>query len=152
MTVAWLEKNPNVLIALVKGYDTPDIALPSGAMLRECLRYENLAKIVLLSPTFYNFFKYVEVSNFDSASDAFNSLKVRLLIGILLGVSAGSSELRAISSSLHDYLRLCLQRVCIHSTLTTTFFTRSCSRSTRRSAQSSLRLTTTRSSRCTLSC
>ena len=107
MTVAWLEKNPNVLIALVKGYDTPDIALPSGAMLRECLRYENLAKIVLLSPTFYNFFKYVEVSNFDSASDAFNSLKVRLLIGILLG-----SVLVHLSSAQYlDYLRLCLARV-----------------------------------------
>ena len=77
VTVAWLEKNPNVLLSLVRGYDTPDIALNCGAMLRECLRYENLTKIVLNSPDFYSFFKYVEVSNFDLASDAFKSLKVR---------------------------------------------------------------------------
>jgi calcium binding protein 39 len=79
VTVQWLEKNPNILIDLVRGYDVADIALNCGAMLRECLRYENLTKIVLHSPEFYNFFKYVEVSNFDLASDAFKSLKVPLL-------------------------------------------------------------------------
>jgi calcium binding protein 39 len=75
VTVQWLEKNPNILLDLVRGYDVPDIALNCGAMLRECLRYENLTKIVLHSPELYNFFKYVEVSNFDLASDAFKSLK-----------------------------------------------------------------------------
>lgn len=79
VTVAWLEKNPNIIYALAKGYDSPDIALPSGAMLRECIRHENLNKLVLQSPIFYNYFKYVEVSNFDIASDAFNTLKVRHL-------------------------------------------------------------------------
>ena len=47
-------------------------------MLRECIRYEALTKILLNSEEFYDFFKYVEVSTFDIASDAFATFKVRL--------------------------------------------------------------------------
>ena len=47
-------------------------------MLRECLRHDALAKIVLFSDYFFNFFKYVESSNFDVASDAFSSFKETL--------------------------------------------------------------------------
>ena len=56
-------------------YEDPDIALTCGAMLRECLRHDSLAKIVLHSDLFYSFFKYVEISNFDVASDAFSTFK-----------------------------------------------------------------------------
>lgn len=45
-------------------------------MLRECARYEALAKIMLYSDDFFNFFRYVEVSTFDIASDAFSTFKV----------------------------------------------------------------------------
>lgn len=45
-------------------------------MLRECARYEALAKIMLYSEDFFNFFRYVEVSTFDIASDAFSTFKV----------------------------------------------------------------------------
>lgn len=44
-------------------------------MLRECARYDSLAKIVQQSPEFYLFFRYVEVSTFDIASDAFSTFK-----------------------------------------------------------------------------
>ena len=44
-------------------------------MLRECIRYEALTKILLNSEEFYDFFKYVEVSTFDIASDAFATFK-----------------------------------------------------------------------------
>jgi hypothetical protein len=53
------------------------VALNCGTMLRECIRYEALAKILLHSEHFYDFFKYVEVSTFDIASDAFATFKVR---------------------------------------------------------------------------
>lgn len=74
-----------------------------GSMLRECIRHEHLAKIVLQHPEFYKFFQYVEVriifferlhiicrlilllylhgvmklqvSTFDIASDAFATFK-----------------------------------------------------------------------------
>merc|ERR1719429_645506 len=44
-------------------------------MLRECLKYESLAKIVLHSDHFMNFFKLIEAPNFDIASDAFATFK-----------------------------------------------------------------------------
>src|SRR5689334_10126928 len=44
-------------------------------MLRECIRHEALAKIILYSRTFFNFFNYVEVATFDVASDAFGTFK-----------------------------------------------------------------------------
>ena len=53
-----------------------------GTMLRECTRYEALTKILLHSDNFYDFFKYVEVSTFDIASDAFATFKVHYLLNI----------------------------------------------------------------------
>lgn len=57
-------------------YEHQEIASNCGTMLRECARYEALAKIMLYSDDFYNFFRYVEVSTFDIASDAFSTFKV----------------------------------------------------------------------------
>ncbi|XP_012863033.1 calcium-binding protein 39-like [Echinops telfairi] len=56
-------------------YETPQIALRCGMMLRECIRYEPLAKVILFSNQFRDFFKYVELSTFDIASDAFATFK-----------------------------------------------------------------------------
>eukprot|EP01098_Paradermamoeba_levis_P014831 TRINITY_DN725_c0_g1_i2.p1 TRINITY_DN725_c0_g1~~TRINITY_DN725_c0_g1_i2.p1 ORF type:complete len:188 (+),score=51.18 TRINITY_DN725_c0_g1_i2:623-1186(+) len=44
-------------------------------MLREVIRHESLTKLVIEDSAFWNFFKYVEMSNFDAASDGFASLK-----------------------------------------------------------------------------
>ena len=60
-------------------YEQQEIALNCGTMLRECTRYEALTKILLHSDNFYDFFKYVEVSTFDIASDAFATFKVRFI-------------------------------------------------------------------------
>lgn len=49
-------------------------------MLRECIRHEPLAKIILFSEQFRDFFKYVEMSTFDIASDAFATFKVNYSI------------------------------------------------------------------------
>lgn len=59
-------------------YEQQEIALNCGTMLRECARYEALAKIMLYSEDFFNFFRYVEVSTFDIASDAFSTFKVTM--------------------------------------------------------------------------
>ncbi|XP_022250797.1 protein Mo25-like isoform X2 [Limulus polyphemus] len=74
-TVEYICTKPEILFTLIKGYEKQDIALNCGTMLRECARYEALAKIVLHSDEFYNFFKFVEVSTFDIASDAFSTFK-----------------------------------------------------------------------------
>lgn len=55
-------------------------------MLRECIRHEPLAKITLYSEQFYDFFRYVEMSTFDIASDAFATFKVGWLTCSAVGV------------------------------------------------------------------
>jgi len=69
------QHNPDILVTLINGYEHPDIALTCGMMLRECIRNEPLARIILESQRFYKFFDYVEVSTFDVASDAFSTFK-----------------------------------------------------------------------------
>nr|CAG4640072.1 EOG090X07E2 [Daphnia pulex]SVE83696.1 EOG090X07E2 [Daphnia pulex]SVE84295.1 EOG090X07E2 [Daphnia pulex]SVE84910.1 EOG090X07E2 [Daphnia pulex]SVE85535.1 EOG090X07E2 [Daphnia pulicaria] len=59
-TVEYICTKPEILFTLVQGYEHQDIALNCGTMLRECARYEALAKILLYSEEFYNFFKFVE--------------------------------------------------------------------------------------------
>ncbi|XP_054442307.1 calcium-binding protein 39-like isoform X1 [Pteronotus mesoamericanus] len=99
-TVEYISAHPHILLMLLKGtisniyyavskqvhlicaqfpipviYEVPQIALRNGIMLRECIRYESLAKIILFSNQFRDFFKYVELSTFDIASDAFATFK-----------------------------------------------------------------------------
>ncbi|CAJ0958929.1 unnamed protein product [Ranitomeya imitator] len=57
------------------GYESPQVALHCGTMLRECVRHEPLSKTILYSEQFEDFFKYVEMSTFDIASDAFATFK-----------------------------------------------------------------------------
>ena len=45
-------------------------------MLRECIKHETLATVVLDDKRFYKFFEYVKMSTFDIASDAFSAFRV----------------------------------------------------------------------------
>lgn len=74
-TVEYICTRPDIIFTLIRGYEKHEIALNCGSMLRECARYDALAKIVLYSPELYLFFRYVEVSTFDIASDAFSTFK-----------------------------------------------------------------------------
>lgn len=74
-TVEYIARNPSILQSLISGYEITDITLNCGAMLRECVRHVSLATIVLESDNFYLFFDYVELPNFDIASDAFATFK-----------------------------------------------------------------------------
>eukprot|EP00457_Paulinella_chromatophora_P008210 gb/GEZN01008239.1/.p1 GENE.gb/GEZN01008239.1/~~gb/GEZN01008239.1/.p1 ORF type:complete len:388 (-),score=90.71 gb/GEZN01008239.1/:288-1409(-) len=56
---------------LALGYSNHDVALHTGAILREAIRHSALAQELLASPEFFKFFDYVSVSEFDVASDAF---------------------------------------------------------------------------------
>ncbi|XP_072034243.1 LOW QUALITY PROTEIN: calcium-binding protein 39-like [Amphiura filiformis] len=75
-TVDYIVNKENILFTLVKGYESPDIALNCGTMLRESIRHEALAKIILNSQGHFDkFFDYVELATFDIASDAFATFK-----------------------------------------------------------------------------
>lgn len=56
-------------------YENQEIALNSGLILRECIRHESLAKILLTSEHFWKLFVYVESPTFDVASDAFATFR-----------------------------------------------------------------------------
>jgi len=73
--VAYVANHTDLIPLLVKGYESPDIALMSGSMLRECLKHEELTRMLLWSELFYSFFTYVELPNFDVSSDAFVSFR-----------------------------------------------------------------------------
>ncbi|XP_071950686.1 calcium-binding protein 39-like isoform X2 [Antedon mediterranea] len=74
-TVEYICQKNDLLFILVQGYKSSEIALNCGMMLRECVRHEPLAKIIIWSKEFYDFFGYVEMSTFDIASDAFATFK-----------------------------------------------------------------------------
>ncbi|KAJ3126675.1 Calcium-binding protein 39 [Nowakowskiella sp. JEL0407] len=70
-TSEYISTREPVLITLMQGYNNQEVALNCGMVLRECVRHESLAKMILWSPHFWNFFVYVELSTFDVSSDAF---------------------------------------------------------------------------------
>lgn len=74
-TVEYICTSPEILFCLCRGYEQQEIALNCGTMLRECIRYEPLAKLLFHSEYFMNFFKLIEAPNFDIASDAFATFK-----------------------------------------------------------------------------
>ncbi|CAI0560003.1 unnamed protein product [Linum tenue] len=73
--VEYIENHLELLDFLVVSYDSKDIALNCGQMLRECIKFPTLAKYILDSACFELFFKFVELPNFDVASDAFSTFK-----------------------------------------------------------------------------
>ena len=67
--------NFSIILMLLDGYMQPEIAIICGAMLRECIRHENLAREIWSSDKIWCFFDtYVNLPNFEIASDAFETL------------------------------------------------------------------------------
>ncbi|OIV95877.1 hypothetical protein TanjilG_06853 [Lupinus angustifolius] len=73
--VEYIEQHLELLDFLVVCYDNKEIALSTGIMLRDCIKFPSLAKYILESASFVLFFKFVELANFDVASDAFSTFK-----------------------------------------------------------------------------
>uniref|UniRef100_A0A915EXC4 Calcium binding protein 39 n=1 Tax=Echinococcus canadensis TaxID=519352 RepID=A0A915EXC4_9CEST len=73
--VRYLCEHPEILATLLKGYNTPETAIHFGAILRDACRNENITKLVLGSPGFYDLFGHVQGTAFDISSDAFATLR-----------------------------------------------------------------------------
>ncbi|GLJ07472.1 hypothetical protein SUGI_0067880 [Cryptomeria japonica] len=71
----YMDKHTELIDFLVSCYENKETALNCGSMLRECTKYPTLAKYMLESASFELFFKYVELPNFDIASDAFTTFR-----------------------------------------------------------------------------
>ena len=77
-TVEYLATRPDVIFLALRGYENPDVALNTGMILREMLRHEALAKILLYSDRFYTFPDYIETTTFGISCDAFSNFKETL--------------------------------------------------------------------------
>lgn len=77
-TVEYLNTHREVLFAAFDGYRDEDVALNTGMVLREMLRHEPLARILLHSDQFYTFPHYIETTTFGVSCDAFANLKETL--------------------------------------------------------------------------
>lgn len=77
-TVEYLATRPEVIFLALRGYENPDVALNTGMILREMLRHEQLAKILLYSDRFYTFPDYIETTTFGISCDAFSNFKETL--------------------------------------------------------------------------
>ncbi|OVA20060.1 Mo25-like [Macleaya cordata] len=71
----YLDRNKDLMDVLLSGYEDTDIALHYGAMLRECIRHQCVARYVLESEQMKKFFDYIQLPNFDIASDAAATFK-----------------------------------------------------------------------------
>ena len=77
-TVDYITDHPKIILSLLRGYLSKDIALNCGLMLRECLKYEALTQILIETEEFYKLFEFIELPTFDIASDAFASFETLL--------------------------------------------------------------------------
>ncbi|CAL8139087.1 unnamed protein product [Prunus armeniaca] len=76
IALEYLEKNIDLMDILIKGYeDSGDVALSYGAISRECIRHQNVARYVLESDHMKKFFDYIQTPNFNIASDAAATFK-----------------------------------------------------------------------------
>ncbi|OIW04283.1 hypothetical protein TanjilG_00843 [Lupinus angustifolius] len=73
----YLENNIDLVDILMQGYEKEgDVALTYGAVARECIRHQSVARHVLESEHMKKFFEYVQIPNFEVASDAGATFKV----------------------------------------------------------------------------
>ena len=101
-TVEYLGSKPEIIFAALAGYENEDVALNTGMILKEMLKHEPLAKILLYSDQcvtlstidcnrkllfpsidimllrFYTFPHYIETTTFGISCDAFANLKETL--------------------------------------------------------------------------
>ncbi|KAB5569601.1 hypothetical protein DKX38_003394 [Salix brachista] len=82
----YLENNLDLIDILLPGYKDGEIAITYGAILRECIRHQIVARYVLETEHLKKFFTCIQIPNFEIASDAQATFKVNnAYLLILLG-------------------------------------------------------------------
>lgn len=94
-----IQYRPEIIISLCRGYDRRESAMPCGAVLREALKYDAIAALLLYDePTpdgksrdlasvnpdipssgegvFWKFFEWIDKGAFEVSADAFNTFRV----------------------------------------------------------------------------
>lgn len=94
-----IQFRPEIIISLCKGYDRRESAMPCGGVLREALKYDSIAALLLydepltdgktrdlgdVNPdepssgegVFWRFFDWIDKGAFEVSADAFNTFRV----------------------------------------------------------------------------
>jgi len=71
----YVQSHPDVLPTLFDGFSSSEIALNCEEMFRECVRHEEIAEQVLNSEMFLELFEKLHDTEFELASDAFETFK-----------------------------------------------------------------------------
>ncbi|ODV98430.1 hypothetical protein PACTADRAFT_48195 [Pachysolen tannophilus NRRL Y-2460] len=79
-TVDHLLSKPKILITLLRGPENSETCLITGAMLRDCIKYEAITKYLLKEPLIWQYFNYSKNGTFENATDAFITLSDLLTV------------------------------------------------------------------------
>ncbi|TVU18706.1 hypothetical protein EJB05_34817, partial [Eragrostis curvula] len=71
----YVEANKDLLDILMSGYGSMEIAIHYSTILRDCIRHQVSARYVLESEHMRKFFDYIQLPDFNTASDAFRTFK-----------------------------------------------------------------------------
>ncbi|CAN6606171.1 hypothetical protein TRVA0_003S01112 [Trichomonascus vanleenenianus] len=93
-TVDYLASRPAIFESLISWSASPDLGITANAILRDCIKYEQLAKNILNSPLFWNYLDYVDSDHFETASDAFTTVHELFtanpqVVAVFLGRNSG---------------------------------------------------------------
>lgn len=75
----YVQRNLEILDILLHFYDTPELAVSAGEMLRLCAHHESLARQLLTDSRLDLLFSYFNVSHFDVSADAFATFRELIL-------------------------------------------------------------------------
>ncbi|CEP22098.1 HYM1 [Cyberlindnera jadinii] len=73
-TVDYLLGKPKIITALIKGPEVPESCLITGAILRDCIKFEALTKMVLQDPAVWKLFDFSSKGTFENMTDSFQTL------------------------------------------------------------------------------
>lgn len=121
-----LQSRPQIITALCNGYEKRESAMPCGGVLREALKYDAVAALILYDEphpdgkatnlnevdttkpssgdgVFWKFFDWIVKSSFEVCTDAFNTFRVNTLLHLEMvqdeEVDANTSDRRSSSGT-----------------------------------------------------
>lgn len=79
-TVDYILGRPKIITALLRGPEVPESCLITGAILRDCIKLETLAKMVFQDPNVWKCFEFSSRGTFENMTDSFQTLHDLLTI------------------------------------------------------------------------
>ncbi|ODQ63090.1 Mo25-like protein, partial [Nadsonia fulvescens var. elongata DSM 6958] len=73
-TVDYLASKPQIFDHLIASHENSDIVLNIGSILRDCIKHQVLAKIIIWGANMWNFFDFLDNGAFENVTDAFTTL------------------------------------------------------------------------------